>query len=734
MNLVRAAAEERSKEQHRMIAGRTRKQAEEADRRAEGGVDDVKGAGRETPDTSNIIPQRLLCCTGSNFCHFARRASAFSSARLQTRRCTRCASFVYLEARPSCPTDAMRLVQATGPAKAYDISGKPPPSLSASLTTGPLSTSLETRSRHRAELSQNPVDLLHDFQFPSISTQVLSTPDSSYILAAGEYPPQVHVYETSQLSLKFSRNLSSSIIRFCLLGEDWRKLAFLCNDRHVEFHAQFGMYYRLRIPKLGRDLSVDRGSCDLYVGGVGSEIWRLNLEMGRFLKGFDYGEGEAGGVGIGEGEGVNCVEVAKEGRLVASGGSDGVVRVWDPRMEERKMAGVMDVGECLVGMGKVGVEEMEEGVEITSLDWGRGGIHMAVGTSTGQSLLLDVRSNRPQVVKEQGYGLPIVGLNIHENGEHVLSADKKCIKAWDRRDGKNFAVIEPDVDINGLCVLGRSGVMCCSAEAMRVQSYYVPALGPAPKWCAHLDSVTEELEDERATGRATEESESVMYENYKFVTRNDLEDVGLLHLIGTDLARPYMHGFFINLKLYRRAVDAAQPFAYEKYKREQAQKKIEAERESRIGKVRKRLQKKPKVNSKLAEMLLERAQRKNKDASSVLEDDRFKMMFEDERFAVDEEADRFKILNPNLSSSKHRKQMEEAAESDSEEERRKMAKHKSAIEEKEDESSEEESSDDDSSSGSSSESDEESDGGGVGKVRRNKDKSNAGKQRRRKKR
>ena len=35
-----------------------------------------------------------------------------------------------------------------------------------------------------------------------------------------------------------------------------------------------------------------------------------------------------------------------------------------------------------------------------------------------------------------------------------------------------------------------------AAEQSRVLSYYVPALGPAPRWCSFLDVITEELEEE----------------------------------------------------------------------------------------------------------------------------------------------------------------------------------------------------------------------------------------------
>ncbi len=70
----------------------------------------------------------------------------------------------------------------------------------------------------------------------------------------------------------------------------------------------------------------------------------------------------------------------------------------------------------------------------------------------------------------------------------------------------------------------------------------VPALGPAPKWCSFLDNLTEELEESAAP--------ATIYEDYKFVTREELESLNLTDLIATNLLRPYMHGFFMDMRLY----------------------------------------------------------------------------------------------------------------------------------------------------------------------------------------
>ena len=61
------------------------------------------------------------------------------------------------------------------------------------------------------------------------------------------------------------------------------QMVFLQADRHVEFHAQFGRYFRTRIPKHGRDVAYHSGTADLYLVGASSDIWRLNLEAGRFM-------------------------------------------------------------------------------------------------------------------------------------------------------------------------------------------------------------------------------------------------------------------------------------------------------------------------------------------------------------------------------------------------------------------------------------------------------------------
>ena len=79
----------------------------------------------------------------------------------------------------------------------------------------------------------------------------------------------------------------------------------------------------------------------------------------------------------------------------------------------------------------------------------------------------------------------------------------------------------------------------------------------------------------------------------RFVTKAEVEKLGLTHLVGTSLMRAYMHGYFVDNRLWHKARALAEPFAYDTYRAQRVQEKLEQERKSRIGVVKKL----PKVSS-----------------------------------------------------------------------------------------------------------------------------------------
>uniref|UniRef100_A0A671U8X3 Nucleolar protein 10 n=1 Tax=Sparus aurata TaxID=8175 RepID=A0A671U8X3_SPAAU len=516
---------------------------------------------------------------------------------------------------------------------------------------------------------QRRIELIQDFEMPTVCTSIKVSRDGQFILAAGTYKPRIRCYDTYQLSLKFERCLDSDVVAFDILSDDYSKLVFLHSDRYVEFHSQHGYYYKTRIPKFGRDFSYHYPSCDLFFVGTSSEVFRLNLEQGRFLNSLQTDALEN-----------NVCDINPIHHLFATGTSEGRVECWDPRVRNR--VGILD---CALSSLPEGAEYVPSLPAISALKF-NGSLTMAAGTSTGQVLLYDLRSNQPLLVKDHFYSLPIKSLHFHDKLDLIVSADSKIIKIWNKDTGKVFSSIQPQTNINDVCIYPNTGMLFTANEDPKMNTFYIPALGPAPRWCSFLDNLTEELE---------ESPESTVYDDYKFVTRKDLENLGLSHLVGSSLLRAYMHGYFMDIRLYHKVKTMANPFAYEEYRKDKIRQKIEESRTQRV-----QIKKLPKVNKELALKLMEEGddeaelasrKKKGKALPSILGDDRFKVMFENPEYQVDEHSEEFRLLNPIVSKvgQKRKKKL------------RLLAQQVAADEEEEEPegraSSEEESSDDDKS-------------------------------------
>ncbi|OZJ04886.1 hypothetical protein BZG36_02508 [Bifiguratus adelaidae] len=513
------------------------------------------------------------------------------------------------------------------------------------------------------------IELIQDFEFPEASNRIKLTRDGKFAIATGVYKPQMRVFEFSEMSMKFDRHTDAENVNFEILSDDWTKTVLLQNDRSIEFHAQGGIHYRTRIPKFGRDLAYHFPTCDLLVVGASEEVYRLNLDQGRFLKPL-VTESTAG---------INTCDINPLHQLFSFGTSSGTVEFWDPRSRSRVGLLTPQVASFDYPIG--------EGIEITAFKYREDGLNFAVGTSTGHTLLYDLRSSQPTLIKDHQYGFPIKSLHFHEGATDegygkVIAADRKIIKIWDRLNGKHFTSVEPPTDINDVCPVGNSGLLFTANEGIQMGSYYIPQLGPAPRWASFLENLTEEME---------ENPQSNVYDDYKFVTRKELAALNMEHLIGSNVLKAYMHGFFVDLRLYEKAKLIANPFAYEDYKKRVVHEKLEKERESRIRSKAKL----PKVNRNLAKQLLDEKEAGNKkksnDAAKVLEDSRFADMFADPDFEVDETAQEYKLLHP-ISKTKSTSSVQE----EQEEEERDMER---------DERSDSEASDASDTSGSDSEDD-----------------------------
>lgn len=254
-------------------------------------------------------------------------------------------------------------------------------------------------------------------------------------------------------------------------------------------------------------------------------------------------------------------------------------------------------------------------------------------------MLYDIRSRIPLYTKEHQYDLPIIDVSFHscEGSRHILSTDKKIVKIWSRDVdvGRILTNIETPVDINAVHAVadkrGQTGLLLLAGEQSQVMTYFVPQLGPAPRWCSFLEGITEELE---------ESAQSSAYEDFKFVTRTEVEELGATQLIGTAMLRSYMHGYFMEMRLYSKLRAVSKPFEYEELRKRKIKQKVEEKREGRII-AQKRL---PRVNKDLAVKM----ERRGEEAK----DDRFAALFSREEFQQDPESVDFMLRNPTVGSGR----------------------------------------------------------------------------------
>jgi ribosome biogenesis protein ENP2 len=145
-------------------------------------------------------------------------------------------------------------------------------------------------------------------------------------------------------------------------------------------------------------------------------------------------------------EGTNVVDVNPRHGLWSFGldGGGGVVEFWDPRSRSALTRLKLPASTLLPAQSfdpnSILTHDPPQ-LSVTALSsHPTDGLSLAVGTSTGHTLLYDLRSPTPFAIKDQGYGEPIKtvdwlrGGGAQEDNGRVVSADSKVIKIWDKTD------------------------------------------------------------------------------------------------------------------------------------------------------------------------------------------------------------------------------------------------------------------------------------------------------------
>jgi ribosome biogenesis protein ENP2 len=82
--------------------------------------------------------------------------------------------------------------------------------------------------------------------------------------------------------------------------------------------------------------------------------------------------------------------------------------------------------------------------------------------------------------------------------------------------------------------------MIFANESPKIGAIFVPALGNAPKFCHFIENLTEEME---------ETINQQIFNDFQFVTHEQLTSMNALHLLKEGKAVPHMHGYLVQQKM-----------------------------------------------------------------------------------------------------------------------------------------------------------------------------------------
>jgi ribosome biogenesis protein ENP2 len=391
-----------------------------------------------------------------------------------------------------------------------------------------------------AEL-RNGVSLIQEFDFTGSSRLLKLSSDALTLAVSGEYPPQIKVFdlqELTQTTVYMTRKLPS---HFDFLTENWDKTAVLRSDRKLDFYDRGGLYHSQPLPIRCRHFFYNSGTADIVLGSEDSQLLRLNLEYGRFMESIPTCSQVA-----------NVVAHSAANQLIVVGYEDGELEFFDPR-DKRSLAAVTLQS------------------EVTALVFDGSGMNLAAGVSSGDVALFDIRSSRPLLSYGHRNQSPVHSLAFHESRK-LVSGDRKGCRIYDLDSRKFFTSFETRASMTSFLLFPGSGLLFAGVEAESVQVMVIPELGPAPRAFSFLDNLIYDVE-------AADQEVTPLYEDQKFVTRDEVEQFGMEHLLGVSVLRPYMHGFFVPRELYRMIKEKGEAPGYEEWqKRVRSAREVERER------------------------------------------------------------------------------------------------------------------------------------------------------------
>ena len=331
-----------------------------------------------------------------------------------------------------------------------------------------ISKSLWPKTSVKQNIQNGNLISIPDFCFPYSTSLTKETSDGKYLISIGTYPSQVKCFSLNNLNMKFQRNFDSDIIDFQVLTRNWEKLTFLRSDRKLDFHTKSGLYYQIKLPEKGCDLTFDRRKLVLYIPGVSNKVAILDLNNGKFTNEIKSDENST----------ITCSGVNNKNGLFVTGMENGKNEFWDPRILKK----------CIGKLNNFNYLKYKKYNSVSSLRFNDKNDNLFFsGFHSGEVVVYDLRCFSPLISKVIHPLNPVKTIRANYNSNYILVSDSNFVKYWRLSTGKTKISFKSEININHICSIKNTGIIFFSLNYKNIGIKYFKSLGPLPEWSCALE-------------------------------------------------------------------------------------------------------------------------------------------------------------------------------------------------------------------------------------------------------
>lgn len=290
---------------------------------------------------------------------------------------------------------------------------------------------------------------LSDFNFPVACNDLCFSSSNKKLLAVGVYKPAVKLFDLKSSIMKYERHLICNPLKVISLEENAEKFVILRSSKSIEFHITGGLYETVKMPAQPHSIVFNSIDAELYLGGNFNEIFRFNLEQGRFLNSIPS-------------KGVKNISFCPANGIICTT-NNREISFFDSRAKSAIYTRIMEDN-------------------ILCSDISGNGLRYCIGTEDGKFIEYDYRSADPQrIISNLDY--PNI---LRYNDKNILLACNESLLVLGENDNE-FEEVFSGFTINTFSCNG--GIVFVGGEIPEIKGFYSDKFGQLPSWFADVKSI-----------------------------------------------------------------------------------------------------------------------------------------------------------------------------------------------------------------------------------------------------